>query len=330
MHEKLKEDGRPNYCGLQLPVPSKLNAEKFSLYLKDYWDWQVAFFVKFGFPLDIGNNKTLVSEPGNHPSAEKFPDHVDHYLKQELQHNAILGPFKHPPFKLHTSPFLTREKSDSDNRRVIVDLSWPHGCSVNDAVQSDTYVGVDFLLTLPTIDHITNSVKKFGKNSFIAKIDVSRAFRHVPIDPKDIDKLGLFWNGFFIDLSLCFGLKHGSQIFQRISDSVRYIMSQENHHTVCYIDDHVLFGSTKYQCQRAYDRLTELLPELGFTISEHKNVTPTTQAVCLGILINTDTFVMSVPPEKLKEIKKLVQAWSHRNTCTKKPIAIFTRFLTIY
>ena len=144
MHKKLKEDGRPNYCGLQLPVPSKLNAEKFFHYLKDYWDWQVAFFVKFGFPLDICNSKILLSDPGNHPSAEKFPDHIDYYLKEELKHNAILGPFKHPPFKLHTSPFLTRERSDSDNRRLIEDLSWPHRCSVNDAVQSDTYVGVDF------------------------------------------------------------------------------------------------------------------------------------------------------------------------------------------
>ena len=180
---------------------------------------------------------------------------------------------------------------------------------MNDAVQSDTYAGVDFLLTLPTIDHITNSVKKFGRNSIIAKIDVSRSFRHVPIDPKDIDKLGLFWNDYFIDLSLCFGFKHGSKIFQRLLDSVRYIMSEEKHHVICCIDDHVLFGN-KDQCQRAYNRLTELLQELGFTISEHKNVTPTIDAVCLGILINTSTFLMSIPPGKLENIKLMVHSWS--------------------
>ena len=94
MHKKFKDDGRPNYCGLQLPVPSKLNAEKFFHYLKDYWDWQVPFFIKFGFPLGISDKKILLSEPGNHPSAEKFPNHVDFYLKEELNHNAILGPFK--------------------------------------------------------------------------------------------------------------------------------------------------------------------------------------------------------------------------------------------
>ena len=56
---------------------------------------------------------------------------------------------------------------------------------------------------------------------------------------------------------------------------VRFIMSQENYEIVSYIDDHVLIGSKK-QCQKAFDRLTQLLTELGLTISVHKNVLPTT------------------------------------------------------
>ena len=113
-------------------------------------------------------------------------------------------------------------------------------------------------MTLPNIDHIIEKVKKFGKGSYIAKIDVSRAFKHVPIDPKDINCLGLHWNRYFIELNLCFGFKHGSQIFQRLSDSIRFIMSQENHAIVSYIDDHILFGNRE-QCSKAFDRLTTLL-----------------------------------------------------------------------
>ena len=63
--------------------------------------------------------------------------------------------------------------------------------------------------------------------------------------------------------------------------------------------------------------MSELLEELGFTISTHKNVTPTTEAVSLGILINTNTFVMSVPDKKLEEIKNLVKNWVHKRTCSK-------------
>ena len=55
-HKKLVQDGRPNYLGLQIPVKSALNYKKFAAYLQNYWDWQLPFFIKFGFPLDIKEN----------------------------------------------------------------------------------------------------------------------------------------------------------------------------------------------------------------------------------------------------------------------------------
>ena len=150
-HLLLKNDGRPNYAGLQIPVKSKINHEKLAEYLKDYWDWQLPLLVKFGFPLDIDSSKVIETDQINHKSALMFKEHVNHYIETEKKHKAILGPFDIPPFKLHTSPFLTRDKSSSDKRRVIVDLSWPLENSVNDAVDSESYLGTPFLLTLPTI-----------------------------------------------------------------------------------------------------------------------------------------------------------------------------------
>ena len=47
--------------------------------------------------------------------------HIEHYLEQEIKRGAFLGPFEKPPFELHTSPFLARDKSSSDKKRVIVD-----------------------------------------------------------------------------------------------------------------------------------------------------------------------------------------------------------------
>ena len=46
------------------------------------------------------------------------------------------------------------------------------------------------------------------------------------MDPSDYDKLGLNWDGFNFDSCRPFGFKHGSKIFQRTSDAVRYIMSK--------------------------------------------------------------------------------------------------------
>ena len=82
------------------------------------------------------------------------------------------------------------------------------------------------MLTLPTIDHVLRAVTKFGKNSFIAKIELSRAFKHIPIDPGDIHLLGLYWEGYYLEKNLVFGYKRGSDFYQRLSDSVHFIMAQ--------------------------------------------------------------------------------------------------------
>ena len=57
----------------------------------------------------------------NHASADQFPKDITNYLSWEIGHKAIAGPFENPPFSSTTqvSPFMSRPKPDSDNRRVI-------------------------------------------------------------------------------------------------------------------------------------------------------------------------------------------------------------------
>ena len=116
-----------------------------------------------------------------------------------------MRPFKSPPLpNLHVSPLMTREKQDSNKRRVIVDLSYPEGHAVNTGVAKDKYLDSKFTLSLPSIDVITNKVKKLGRGCLLYKIDISRAFRHLTIDPRDYDLLGLKTDSYFLDLNLAF------------------------------------------------------------------------------------------------------------------------------
>ena len=320
LHHILRSDGRYNYTGLQIPVPSKLNYDVWSKYLTEYWDWQLPLLIKYGFPLDFDRHSRITSERINHKSATSYPDHVEVYLREEIENRAMLGPFKTPPIKnLHISPFMTREKSNSDQRRVIIDLSWPIGESVNSGVTPDKYLGVDFILSYPSVDNIVNEVLKLGKGCQIFKVDISRAFRHVPIDPGDLDLLGLHWGDYFLDFSLPFGFKHGSSIFQRLSDAIRFIMAQEKHSIWNYIDD-FLCVSTPSKIQASYVRLQELLAELGLTVSAKKLVPPGTQVVCLGILVDTANQSISIPSEKLESIKLTCSQWLTKATCSKREL----------
>ena len=76
------------------------------------------------FPLIITTVTLSRMKKINPKSALQYPSHVEEYLSDEINHGVMLGPFKDPPINdLHISPFMTRDRSSSDKRRVIIDLS---------------------------------------------------------------------------------------------------------------------------------------------------------------------------------------------------------------
>ena len=103
----------------------------------------------------------------------------------------MLGPFHQKPIPLHISPFMTRDKPDSEVRRTIVDLSWPKKFSVNDGVMKDKYLGSSFVLNYPSVDDIIKKVIELGPGALLYKVDISLAFRQLKVDPGDLDLLGL-------------------------------------------------------------------------------------------------------------------------------------------
>ena len=72
-----------------------------------------------------------------------------------------------------------------------------------------------------------------------------------------------------------------------------------------YIDDLIYIGLLS-KIHDSYAFLLSFLQDLGLQVSKKKLVPPSTEVVCLGILINTVHKTISIPPEKLQEIKKHV------------------------
>ena len=218
-----------------------------------------------------------------------------------------------------SAPLMTRPKPNSEARWVIMDLSWPKRLSVNDRVDKDGYLESDFNLTFPTIDHLMHELAKIGRGAHIFKIFICRAFRHLKVDPFDIDLLGLHWNQHYVDICVPFRSRHGSQFFQRISDAVRFIMMCRGYDIINYIDDFLGFG-TPTIAQAVFDVLRDIMCSVGLTISEKKLVYPSTQAVCLGILVDTVQGTVAIPPEKLQYIREMIDVWSTKHTCSKKEL----------
>lgn len=156
-------------------------------------------FLTYGWPINYSASTRPVSSSRNHPSALNFDSHVQAYIDTELSYNAIAGPFEYPPFAddFVCSPLQTVPKRGSLTQRIVMDLSFPQGPSVNHGIPHDTYLGDQFKLRLPGIDWLIEFILTKGHNCLVFKKDLCRAYRQFPVDPKDYSLLGstsMHWN----------------------------------------------------------------------------------------------------------------------------------------
>ena len=271
-------------------------------YLHHYPDDRLIQYIKFGFPLSIQNPSQLHNKDVcNHHSALQYPIDIQKYLDKEIKLGAMLGPFEavcHPGY--HCSPLMSRPK-EGDSRRVILDLSYPRGNSVNDQVSKERFDGNLFALKLPSIDTVVQDIVDIKDDPVLFKVDIARAFRNLPVDPADSLKFGLKVNNqYFLDKSVAFGWVHGTASYQLISDAVAYLM-RDQVRLHCYIDDYVAV-LPRVKAQEVFRHLCALLSELGLPLNTSKLTAPTKRITYLGIDIDVDSSTLSIPRVKLEEI----------------------------
>ena len=168
--QQIRSTGKPNYIEARYPLKSGLNLEAWNRLLFDYPDRKLLQYLTFGFPLSLSEPETLGNKVfKNHISALQYPEAVDRYLAKELEAGAIIGPMSDiNNFHIHFSPLLIRPK-DMDKRRVILDLSFPHGQSVNNNVNRFAFDNDAFTLKFPGIDNILDKIINV-EDPYLAKL----------------------------------------------------------------------------------------------------------------------------------------------------------------
>ena len=271
----------------------------------------------------------------NHYSAVQYHESVTHYLTKEKSLGAIIGPISDcggsPEHDLiHFSPLLTRPK-DHNKRRVILELSYPKGQSLNDQVDRNLFDGLAFILKFPSVDDIVQEIVTHGDDVTLAKIDVARAFRNLHVDPADALKLGIIWGSdAYIDAAVAFGWVHGSAASQRVSDAVTFILAKKGIKLFAYIDDYILV-SPKATADHHFDTLASLLSELGLPSNPEKQTPPCRALTCLGIRIDLDANTLSIDALKLQLIYEECLATTGKRHLTKKAFqSLLGKLLYIY
>jgi hypothetical protein len=285
-----------------------------------YEDQQVLDFLEYGFPASYGGpipDSTLT----NHASARQHPSHIAKYVEKEVAHGAMLGPHSAPLFTpwSQVNPLLTRPKKDTTDRRVIVDLSFPHEplYSVNGSTPADEYLQVPLKLKLPSAQDLAQLIKEGGRGCLLYSIDISRAYRQLALNPTDTCLTGIKTDqGYFTDLAIPFGLRWGAMACQRVTNVVAHIVKNKGAQVVNYIDDFGGMAVDSITAHRHFQLLTQTLQQLGLDQAKEKAVAPTDDLVWLGVRFSTRDMTMSIPPEKLKETMVLVQDWLGRSAAT--------------
>ena len=148
----------------------------------------------------------------------------------------------------------------------------------------------------------------------MVKGDVKSAFKLAPIRYKDLECLGIFFEGeFYVDLILPFGSSISCAIFEDISTLIHWIFEQETKKPFLhYLDDYFMCFRTLQGCCVAYNGMQAIACDIGLPLSPDKLVPPSQCLTFLGIGIDSVKMIIVVPQDRkqdiLQHLKKVLAA----------------------
>ena len=274
LHHIVRRSGKYNFCGLRIPLASNWNFTLMENLCTSHYDRRIMNFLKYGWPVNFQPGAQVTQTFDNHASAVNYPQQIDRYIAKERMHNTLWGPMDKGaiPSYAAISPMSTREKKEPGKRRIITDLSWPAGKSVNDGIPKDSYLGIATKLKYPTIDALCRRAVKLGPGVKGFKKDMERAFCQIMVCPHDWCLLGTCWRDrVYFDKVAVMGCRSAPMCCQDTTNLIRHFMKQLEYHVNNYVDD---FMSLELEDRvwQGYKVLGNLLRDLGVKEAEDKSV----------------------------------------------------------
>jgi hypothetical protein len=186
---------------------------------------------------------------------------VEQQIRTELDNGRYVVATTHPHL---ISALGAIPKPNKPEVRLIHDCSRPKGSALNDLALGDCF----------HYQTVQDAVELITPSSYLAKLDLSAAYRSVKTHPSDWLLSGLAWTftgdtnpTVMIDKRLMFGARKSPFIFHQLSQAVCRIMAHHGFpNIVCYLDDFLVISSSFEECVATLNYLIKLLRFLGFAI----------------------------------------------------------------
>ncbi|XP_056617722.1 uncharacterized protein LOC130432405 [Triplophysa dalaica] len=289
-------------------------------------DFQFTDYLLTG--LSNGFNPGVVSLPShslicpNLQSALAEPESVDFLIKKEIDANFIIGPFDAPPFPaFRISPIGIATRKFSGKKRLIFDLSSPHGStfpSINSLIPIE-----EFSLHYHNIDQAITLIKHAGHGAWLAKVDITSAFKVMPIHPDFWHLFGIRWrNKFYFSVRLTFGCRSSPKIFDMLSEAICWILS--NNYAIPYLihllDDFLIISSPDSFPAAHLAKVQQVFKNLGVPLAPDKTSGPSTSIEFLGIKLDSLKFQASLPKEKIDRTILIASSLLSNPLCSKREL----------
>lgn len=319
-----------NYNVSDLVTPINIDAFERLMIESKYDTAEIQFIVdgfKNGFSIGYQGPQRRKTYAPNHKLRVGTKLDLWNKVMTEVSEGRYIGPLSEneiPWDDFIQSPLslVQKKNSNSSKLRLVFDLSYPKGNSVNshtpEKLKRTSYYDLDHA--------ILNSIKA-GKNCYYTSADFSAAFRRIPIKREHwkwlmmraecpIDNKEYF----FVDKNLCFGSGVSCAIFQRISNAIAHIQQYltGSLRPTNFLDDFLQVDQLLKLSWMNLRKYQELCKIIQFPLAEDKTTLPTQIIVFLGMLLNSRTQTISVPVEKInKAITQLENLLRCKKTTVK-------------
>ncbi|MCP4262983.1 MAG: hypothetical protein GY774_36545 [Planctomycetes bacterium] len=291
------------------------------------------FDLKFGIRIPSSMPAPTSYSFYNHPSALENSAAVEDWLNNGLEMGIIAGPYSYPPHGLIVSPIAAIPKKDSNKYRIIHNLSFPYKNSVNSHIPRD-FAKVSY----ETIDDCVKIIIGLKQGALMAKSDLQNAYFSLTIHVSDFHFLGFTWkDAFYFGKFLPMGLATSCAKFEKFSVAIQWILTNKlfvpfmSH----ILDDFLFFGPANSPiCSKSLSTFLLFAESVGLPISVKKTIKPTTSVELHGLLVDTVSFTLAIPKDKVQRAIILIDQFLSAKKVTLRDLqslagllAFFTRAL---
>ena len=315
--------------------------------------------VRNGFDIGYEGPTDRCSRSENIPLSVGTEEDIWGKLMKEIKAERVAGPFDEIPFNSYIQSPVGLVPKAGNKTRMIFHLSFEFsGQAIEGSVNSGTpreycpvrYNNFDATMCecLRLVREFENMDGRMNKDNddtndgrpilFLGRTDLSSALRVLPLkvrcfcwlvfkakDPKEQ------MVKYFVEKCLPFGASISCSHYQRFSNSLKFILEfrlgKKGKAINNYLDDFFFVAIRSFICNQMIRDFLKLCGQLGIPVALGKTKWADTLIIFLRILLNGESFTLSVPLDKKLKALNLLNDISSKKRATVNQLQVLTGYL---